>query len=227
MKSILKNITLLYAEDDLEVQKQMLEYFETFFKKIYVVSQGDEALEVYKKYKPELMIVDIFMPELDGLALAELIRKDDYKTKIVILSAHSQAELTLKAVNINVNHYLVKPASLQKMKEMMDKISQEFMRDFKYIVSLGSSLHYDKIEKKLISNTDKISLTNKEQRVLEILIQNIGKTVSIYDIGDFVWDEPIEAISNESIKMQVSNLRKKLPDNLITNVYGVGYMLKV
>ena len=227
MRDILKNITLLYAEDDLEVQKQMVEYFETFFKKIYVVSQGDEALKFYKKYKPELMIVDIFMPELDGLALAELIRKDDYKTKIVVLSAHSQSELILKAVNINVNHYLVKPASLQKIKEMMDKISQEFMRDFKYIVPLGFSLHYNKIEKRLISNADEIALSNKENRVLEILIQNIGNAVSIYDIGDFVWDDSIDSVSNESIKMQVSNLRKKLPDNLITNVYGVGYMLKV
>lgn len=227
MRDILKNITLLYAEDDLEVQEQMLEYFETFFKKIYVVSQGDEALELYKKHKPELMIVDIFMPELDGLALAKLIRKDDYKTKIVVLSAHSQSELILKAININVNHYLVKPASLHKIKEMMDKISQEFMRDFKYIVSLGPTLNYNKIEKKLTSNEGEISLTNKESRVLEILIQNIGEAVTIYDIGDYVWQEPIESVSNESIKMQVSKLRKKLPDNLITNEYGVGYMLKV
>ena len=227
MKEVLKNITLLYAEDDLEVQKQMVEYFETFFKKIYVVSQGEEALDFYKKYKPELMIIDIFMPHLDGLTLAELIRKNDYKTKIVVLSAHSQSELILKAINININHYLIKPATLQKIKEMMDKISEEFMRDFKYIVSLGTSIHYDINQKKLISNTHEITLSNKENRVLEILIQNIGKAVSIHDIGNFVWKDSIDFVSNESIKMQVSNLRKKLPNNLITNVYGVGYMLKV
>lgn len=227
MKEVLKDITLLYAEDDLEVQEQMVEYFETFFKKIYVVSQGEEALDFYKKYKPELMIVDIFMPYLDGLTLAELIRKDDYKTKIVVLSAHSQSELILKAINININHYLIKPVTLQKMKDMMDKISEEFMRDSKYIVSLGSSIYYDINQKKLISNADEITLSNKENRVLEILVQNIGKTVSIHDIGNFVWKDSIDFISNESIKMQVSNLRKRLPKNLITNVYGVGYILKV
>lgn len=227
MKEVLKDITLLYAEDDLEVQEQMVEYFETFFKKIYVVSQGEEALDFYKKYKPELMIVDIFMPYLDGLTLAELIRKDDYKTKIVVLSAHSQSELILKAINININHYLIKPVTLQKMKDMMDKISEEFMRDSKYIVSLGSSIYYDINQKKLISNADEIILSNKENRVLEILVQNIGKTVSIHDIGNFVWKDSIDFISNESIKMQVSNLRKRLPKNLITNVYGIGYILKV
>jgi len=227
MNNILKDITLLYAEDELEVQTQMVEYFESFFKKIYVVSQGKEALQAYKKYKPELMIVDIFMPELDGLELTKCIRKDDFKTKIVVLSAHSQTELMLKAINLNVNYYLIKPASVLKIKEMLVKISEEFLRDLKYIIPLGSNIYYDKNSKTLISHKLPIKLSNKEQKILELLIKNVGETTSIYDIGNFAWSDSIDLVSNESIKMQVSNLRKKLPENLITNVYGIGYVLKI
>lgn len=226
MNNVLKNITLLYAEDDLEVQTQMVEYFESFFKKIHVVSQGNEALEAYKRYQPELMILDIFMPEIDGLELAELIRKDDFNTKIVVLSAHSQSELMLRAINLSVNYYLIKPASILKIKEMLTKISEEFIRDLKSIITLGLNSYYDTNLKTLINNKIPIKLSSKESKILDLLIQNIGQTVSIYDIGNYAWSDNIDLVSNESIKMQVSNLRKKLPDNLITNVYGIGYILK-
>lgn len=227
MTNILKNITLLYAEDDLEVQKQMLEYFESFFKKIYVASQGKEALELYKEHKPELMIVDIFMPKLDGLSLTEAIRKDDLKTKIVVLSAHSQTEMLLKAINLKVDYYLLKPASILKIKEMLNKISEEFLRDVKYIIPLDSDTYYDKNLKTLISNKIPIKLSNKESKILELLVENIGQSVSIHDIGNFVWSDSIDLVSNESIKMQISNLRKKLPKDLVTSIYGVGYTLKI
>lgn len=225
MNNVLKNITLLYAEDDLEVQTQMIEYFESFFKKIHVVSQGNQALEAYKKYQPELMILDIFMPEIDGLELAELIRKDDFKTKIVVLSAHSQTELMLRAINLSVNYYLIKPASILKIKDMLTKISEEFIRDLKSIITLGLNSYYDTNLKTLINNKVPIKLSTKESKILDLLIQNIRQTVSIYDIGNYAWSDNIDLVSNESIKMQVSNLRKKLPKNLITNVYGIGYIL--
>ncbi len=60
MRENLKEFTLLYAEDDISVQKEMLEYFKTYFKEVYSTSTGKEALEAYEKYKPDVLILDIY-----------------------------------------------------------------------------------------------------------------------------------------------------------------------
>jgi DNA-binding response OmpR family regulator len=226
MNDILKNITLLYAEDDLDVQKQMVEYFETFFKQIYVVSDGKEALELYKKHQPELLILDIYMPNLDGLALAEYIRQNDYKTKLVVLSAHSQAELMLKAINSSVNYYIIKPATLQKIKDMLNKISEEFVRDSEKVIRFDEHIYFNLFSKKLYNRQVEINLSKKERDLLELLAKNINKSTSIEDIIVFVWSDSINEVSLESVKSLMSKLRKKLPKDTISNVYGVGYIMQ-
>lgn len=227
MKSVLKNITLLYAEDDLEVQKEMLEYFSTYFKELHVTTNGKEALEIYKKHKPQVLILDIYMPEIDGLQLAKLIRENDYKTKIIIMSAHSQENLMLQAINTNINHYIVKPATIDKIKNMLDKISEELMREAKEIIRFSENSYYNLWTKQLVTNEQVITLSYKESKLLEILVSNNGKPVSMGDIIGFVWDDYMADVSFESVKSQVSYLRKKLPNISITNIYGVGYILKV
>ncbi len=218
---------MLYAEDDLGVQKEMLEYFSTYFKELHVATNGKEALEIYQKHKPQVLILDIYMPEIDGLQLAKLIRENDYKTKIIIMSAHSQENLMLQAINTNVNYYIVKPATINKIKSMLDKISEELMREAKEILRFSENSYYNLWTKQLITNEQVIALSYKESKLLEILVRNNGKAVSMSDIIGFVWDDYMIDVSFESVKSQVSYLRKKLPNISITNIYGVGYILKV
>ncbi|MDX9743685.1 MAG: response regulator transcription factor [Arcobacteraceae bacterium] len=227
MRSILKNFTLLYAEDDIKVQQQMFEYFNTYFKKVYLADNGKKALELYKEHHPHVLILDIYMPELDGLELTTLIRKNDFKTKIAIISAYSENNLMLKAINANVNYYVIKPATLNEIKNMLDKISRELLRDTEQIISLDEKTHYHLFEKKLMHANEEVFLNHKESKLLEILMNNRGEAVSIHNIINFVWDDYNLDISFESVKSQVKYLRKKLPNSLISNVYGVGYMIKI
>lgn len=223
----MKNCTLLYAEDDLEVQKEMSEYFSSYFKELYVVTNGKEALEIYQKHKPDVLILDICMPDIDGLELAERIRKNDYKTKIIIMSAHSHESIMLQAINTNINHYIIKPATLGKIKDMLDKISEELIRDLKEIIRFSENCYYNLWTKQLFVHEEVVALSYKESRLLEILVSNNGKAVSMSDIIGFVWDDYMADVSFESVKSQVSYLRKKLPNISIINIYGVGYILKV
>lgn len=111
MRRNLKNFTLLYAEDDKSIQVEMLEYFSSYFKEVYVANDGKEALETYKQNKPDVMILDIYMPHLSGLELAKILRENDYKTKIVLITAFSKDSIMLEAINININYYITKPAT--------------------------------------------------------------------------------------------------------------------
>ena len=226
MKTVLKNFTLLYAEDDLEVQEQMREYFETYFQKVYVANDGNEALSLYNTLKPDVMILDIYMPNIDGLKLTELIRTKDFKTKIVVMSAYSESNLVLQAINSNVNYYLVKPATLEQIKEMLYKISTELIRDKSKVIRFSETLLYNTASKELIDNGQVVELGHKAGRLLEILVANINKSVSTQDIINFVWENNSQETSYDSVKSQVSILRKKLPENALTSVYGMGYILK-
>lgn len=225
----LKNFTLLYAEDDMAILKEMLEYFSSYFKEVFVANDGKEALELYKKHKPDVLVLDIYMPHINGMELAKYIREKDYQTKIVLITAFSKDNLILEAVNSDVNYYIIKPATLQKIKDMLNKISLDLERSSTKIVKIDeeNSIYFNLNSKKLYKEDSEIKLSKKESDLLELFVNNINKAIGIEDIMAYCWSDFNLEISNESVKSLVSNLRKKLPKDCILNVYGVGYSFKL
>ena len=227
MRENLKKFTLLYAEDDKSVQKEMLEYFGSYFKEVYLANDGKEALALYEKNKPDVLILDIYMPNINGLELTEYIRKNDYETKIVLITAYSKDTLMLQAINTNVNYYIIKPATLQKIKEMLDKISMELDRNSEDVLGFNENIYFNLSSKKLFNQKNEIKLSKKEKDLMEIFSINVNKSITIEDIVVFVWRDYMDEVSIESVKSLVSNLRKKLPKDTISNIYGIGYILKI
>ena len=227
MTENLKNFTLLYAEDDNEIQKEMAEYFQSYFKEVFVADNGNDALNLYKKHKPDVLILDIYMPHLSGLELAKYVREDDYITKIVLVTAYSKDTIMLEALNINVNHYIIKPATLYKIKEMLHKIYIELSRNSVNIIDFSENVYFNLSLKKLYDNNVEIRLNKKESDLLELFIKNRDKTITMEDIMSSCWSDIFSEVSINSVKSLVSNLRKKLPEDTILNTYGVGYILKI
>ena len=226
MRENLKNFTLLYAEDDKAIQKEMLEYFSSYFKEVFTANDGKEALEIYKQNKPDVMILDIYMPHLSGLELAKILRENDYKTKIVLITAFSKDSIMLEAINININYYITKPATLQNIKQMLDKIALDLSRSSSMIVEFKNNIYFNLSSKQLLNKNEEIKLSKKESDLLELFCKNINKSIKIEDIMVYCWSDINFEVSLESVKSLVSNLRKKLPKDSISNVYGVGYILK-
>ncbi|WP_164966548.1 response regulator transcription factor [Arcobacter sp. AHV-9/2010] len=226
-KDSLKNFTLLYAEDDEAILKDMLEYFKSYFKEVFVAKNGKEALELYKKHKPDVLILDIYMPYLSGMELTKYIRENDHKTKIVLITAFSKDSLMLEAINIDVNYYIIKPATLKKIKDMLDKISIDLLRSSEQIIRFDENIYFNQSNQKLYNKDIEIKLSKKESNLLELFCKNINQSITIEDIMVCCWENFDIEISVESVKSLVSNLRKKLPKDSIINIYGVGYSLKI
>ncbi|WP_198305782.1 response regulator transcription factor [Arcobacter vandammei] len=226
-KENLKNFTLLYAEDDKAIQKEMLEYFSSYFKEVFVCDDGKEALKLYDEKKPDVLVLDIYMPFLSGMELTKIIRKNDHKTKIVLITAFSKDSLLLDAINTDVNYYITKPASLQKIKDMLDKISLDLERNSTKIVKIDENLHFNMINKKLYIGEFELKLSKKEADLLELFVKNVQKSISIEDIMACCWSDFNSEISIDSVKSLVSSLRKKLPKDSLVSVYGIGYSLRV
>lgn len=226
MLSVLKQHSILYVEDEPEIQANIQEYLESYFQTVYLASEGRSALELYKQYHPDILLLDINIPYIDGLSLAKQIRKSNKKVKIVMLTGHTETEKLLKATELKLTKYLIKPLSPRKFKETLELLAKELIENPSEFIHLNHTTQWHKLEKKLYREDKAIVLLEKEQRLLELFITKKSKIVSYADIMLAVWEDSFDReISLDSVKNQVSHLRKKLPKNIISTVYGQGYLL--
>ena len=107
MNNELSNLTLLYVEDDEIIRQNAVEYLCDFFQKVYQAKDGLDALMVYQERKPDIIITDIKMPRLDGLAMAKRIRKKDKSTPIIITTAFTDTQYLMQAVELQLIKYIV------------------------------------------------------------------------------------------------------------------------
>lgn len=227
MLSILKNHSLLYVEDEPTIRENITEYLESYFGTVYVASDGKEALDLYNMHHPDVLMLDINLPFLSGLEVAKQVRGKDQTVKIVMLTAHTEKEKLLAATELKLTKCLIKPIAPKLFKETMGLLAQELRQNPSLFVNLSSNCIWNKKQEVLRIDDTPVSLTEKEQRLLKLLIENRGSTVSFEDIMITVWEDAFEKeISHDSVKNQISHLRKKLPQVCIDAVYGTGYRLK-
>lgn len=219
---ILKEKSVLFAEDDTITRTQMTEILEMLFGKVYVASDGEEAYNLFEDESPDLVITDIKMPKQDGLHLIKRIRQNNYSVPIILLTSFAEQELLINAANLSIDGYLVKPVELEKLTmSVCTAIQRTHKTDG--LVILGKSLYYNSATRELYYKGAVITLGLKEQELLILLINNRHKTITKEEIGKALW--PLDPICESAIKNIVLRLRKKLGVDIIISVRGIGYRL--
>ena len=220
----LKNLRVLYVEDDDEVRENIASSLAYFVQSVDSASNGDEAYKLYKKVSPDIIITDIDMPGMNGLELAARVRESDSFIPIVVTTAFTTEEFLLDAVCLHLERYLVKPVTLAKLKESLEscyhklkelnRISIKFSTGYSY--NLTSHIMEDE-------NGELVALQNKEKLLLDLLIKNINAVTYYSEIEDEVWEG--EALNRGSLKALVLKLRKKLGKDSVMNENEIGYRL--
>jgi DNA-binding response OmpR family regulator len=227
MLSILKKHSILYVEDEPEIQANIAEYLGNYFTEIHLASDGQEALDQYNKYHPDVLLLDINLPKVEGLTVAKEIREQDDSVKIIMLTAFTEKEKLLKATELKLTKYLIKPVPPKEFKATLEMLANELMSNPSHFLHLSEDCIWDSDQEQLIHNNRPIVLAEKEHRLLKLFINRKGKLVSYEKIMLAVWEDAFDReISIDSVKNQVSQLRKKLPRGCIASVYGEGYTLK-
>ncbi|WP_321468719.1 HD domain-containing phosphohydrolase [Halarcobacter sp.] len=152
----LKNINILLVEDSLEARDELEIFFRNKVKKLYLASDGQEGYDLYKKYKPDLVLSDIKMPKLDGLEMAKLIREFDKNSKIILITAFNDTDYMYKAIQLHVDNYVIKPIDYNLLLESVLEISKIINLD-KINKSIQNTLEqYKDIvdERSIVSKTD-------------------------------------------------------------------------
>jgi len=221
---LLKNKTVLYVEDDLNLQKNIVEILSHFFDKILVASDGDEAYDIYieNQNRIDIIITDINMPNTDGITLCKSIREYDKTLPIVIVSAYTNTDYLLDSIDLNIVTYVTKPMTTKKVLVLLDK----FLEYFKLSnhVLFNQNLQFDYDRGTLFIDNKNIQLTQKETKFFKLLSEN---SVVSYDMMyEYMWDYD-KAPSQDAVKSFIRKLKKKLPANLCQNKKGVGYYLNL
>lgn len=119
-----KDLKLLYVENSEQTRKETIPILNKFFNKVIVAGDGEEALLLYKKENPDLIITDISIPLLSGIDFTKEIRKKDKDIPIIILSAHTDTEYLIESIKIGIDGYIFKPINLNQLEETLKKITE-------------------------------------------------------------------------------------------------------
>lgn len=225
MSNNYKNIKVLYVEDDDIARENGIEYLENFFEQIYEASDAIVALQLYEKYKPDIIITDIQMPKLNGLEFVKRIRQKDKKTQIIIITAFCDRDYLLKAIELGLVKYLVKPVKEKEFEEALYLCIDNLENCESNIVKLDENTFFDMFNKNLVVDSEIVKLRTKELAFLELLLKNKNRYVSYNEIENFVWDDSV--MTKDALKTLVKNLKTKIPKNLILNLTNSGYKIDV
>lgn len=224
-----KNYSILYAEDDVNVRKNYVVFLESYFDRIYEAGDGKEALKMYKDKKPDVLLVDITMPEMNGLELTKKIRETDETTPIIVLSAHSHKEFLFEAIKLNLVDYLIKPVNRNEFKSVIEstieKISNDQLNDEDERVIVSKTCYWDKKTRLFFHKEKIVDLTKNERILFELLLTKKNIIVQPSEIASYVWDNQNDNVNDASIRNLVKRLRKKLPVDIIQSIYGSGYIM--
>ena len=114
MKSLLKTLKILIVEDEKRLAQLLKDAIYDSFFSIVIAKDGNEGLKKFKTFKPDIIITDIMMPFCDGLEMTQKIKELDENIPIIVLSAHSDKEKLLKAIDLGINKYFIKPLIQKK-----------------------------------------------------------------------------------------------------------------
>jgi len=215
----MQSYTILYVEDDEKIRDFITEFLSRYCKKVYACDNSEEGLELYHTYKPDILLLDINLPGMSGIDLATLIRQNDTKTRILISTAYTNKEFMLKAIELQLTRYLVKPVTSKELFSAFEKCLDELQsRDD---IDLGEGYRYSKKHSAIMYGNKVVLLRKKEAELLEFFITHEDEVVR-YEVLEYcIWGD--EVMTRDAIRSQIRNIRKKISINLFENISGIGY----
>lgn len=218
----LKNISILCVEDEDGIRQTIVSTLKYYFKEVYEASDGNEGFELYEYYKPKIVLTDIQMKNCNGLEFVKKIRKNDTETMIIMLTAHSKEEYLMELINLNINHFILKPLNSKKLNEALGKYLTRALKP----ILLCEDLVLDLQKRELIYQENEIiPLRKREKDFLYLLYKKKYSLLKYEEIEFELWND--KDMTTHALKSFIKELRNKIPINVIKNVPQEGYTLQV
>jgi len=222
---------ILIIEDNPGIQMSLMDQFESEGYKVFTSGNGNDGLKLVKDHNPDLIILDIMLPGLDGYEVCKKLRMEGNNTPVIMLTVKDKEIDKVLGLEFGADDYVTKPFSVR---ELSARVKTIFRRIGEYSDDLSScnigetSMNFRKYE--ATRKGVKIDFTPLEYQLLEFLVKNKGIVLTREQMLERVWGEHNVVISLRTIDSHVASIRKKLEDDpsnpkLIINIRGVGYKL--
>ena len=222
---MLQSLNILYVEKEHSTREHFTEVLEFMSMNVISMSDAQEAYSLYLKSNFDILISDIDMPLVEDIGLVEKIREEDNEIQIIVTTIHTNLEYLLKAIELNLVKYLIKPFSLNDLKSVLITCVKNIDKKKKSLIKyFNEEDYYNLSERCLCVNHKIIPLDNHERMFIELLLTNANEIVSYLQIEQKVWNHNM---SSAALRSLVRNLRKKLPVKTIQNISKIGYKIIV
>lgn len=218
---------VLIVEDELPLMESMVSYLEIEGFKCEQASSYHAGLCSIDKHDYICMLIDLNLPDGDGLDLVRMVRQNQSPSGIIIISARNALEDRVKGLEIGADDYLVKPFHLSELVARIQSVIRRTRTQGEEILKFGV-IRVNPEKRSCFVNEKQIELTRKEHELLLYLMANRNRVITKESIADFLWGDYGGGYgSYDFIYTHLKNLRRKLEDagspDYIQNIYGVGY----
>ncbi len=215
---------IFLLEDEVMLNESIQEYLEQIGHQVITALDGAAAMQILQDQSFDLLLLDINVPNIDGLTLLERLHASKVHTPTIYISALVDIEDISRAYDLGCYDYLKKPFHLKELSLRIDKIkvSTEVPR-----VHLRLSAHYsyDQEHNQLLFMGEPHTLSKRQSQIIDLLARNRGRIVDFEQFQIYVWDDTI--VDNATIRAEVSRLKKSLKEDFIQNIRSQGYMIDI
>jgi two-component system alkaline phosphatase synthesis response regulator PhoP len=220
--------TILVVDDE----KDLLDIISYNLKKegfkVLIAENGREGIELARVHKPDLMLLDIMMPEMDGIEVCKLLKADEFmkQTPVIFLTAKSEERVEVKGLDLGADDFIAKPVSTGKLLSRIKAVLRRYRDDSDPLLILQEhGLTIDRERFVVTQNGVEMNLPKKEFELLYFLASRKGKVLDRQTLLNEVWGNNIYVI-DRTVDVHVRKIREKIGEDLIETVKGVGYRFK-
>jgi len=220
---------ILVIEDDPGILLSLKDEFESQGYTVYSAEDGEKGLEIAKQQRPDLIILDIMLPVLDGYEVCKRLRMEGDTTPIIMLTVKDKEIDRVLGLELGADDYVTKPFSLRELMARVKAVlrrTEERAKDLATYNFAQVELDFKKYEAK--KKGKQLDLTHLEFQMLKLFIQRKGEVISRDDFLDKIWGENNTYVSFRTVDSHIANIRKKIEDDPsnpkhIISIRGVGY----
>src|SRR5215207_7507839 len=223
---------ILAVDDDIEVLETLGRVLKHEAFDVTLASSGQQALTYLETHTPELVILDIIMPEMDGITLCRQLRRDSrfIPLPILFLTAKGGTDDIVSVLDAGADDYVIKPFELAELRARIAALLRRGIRDKRSdaVLQIGD-LRLDSDTYQVWVENTPIQLTSTEHRLLRYLMEHPNQALSPSHLLQAVWEYPPNTGDPDLVRAHVRNLRAKIEKSTerkyIRTIHGVGYMI--
>ena len=214
---------ILLLEDEYSLRISIEEFLGELGYEVDGFMDGVEAYDAIFDTAYDMLLLDVNVPSLNGFELLKKLRQENKNIPTIFLTSMTDIDDLKEGYKRGCCDYIRKPFDLLELELRIDQAFTGSLEDDTAIVQINNDTSYNIKKRKLMFENKEIILRKAEQDILEVLIKNKNIVVSCEMFQDQVWGEYVEPAT---IRVQLNNLRKKLPEGVIKNRRGLGYIIE-